>query len=286
MHTHANMQTLTHMWTSSRPSKERPDALVIAGGGAKAISALGAIHVLHTTGKLRNLRVVAGTSAGAIVSASLALGRPSIDVCRAFVDDVYAPDFDLTKFSSTFGLDTGFHIDRMIRMVLDGDTHTFDSIRRVRGIDLMVCATNLSQRKPVYFSSETTPDVDVATAIRMSCAIPLYFRSVTYEGDVYVDGGLCDNFPYEWIANRPNVRFPLGITYATKYDREKVDTLDKYLAAIVQCSTGGQRVRDKAHVLELDCGDAKIFDFKSPRVLKRVFKSGVVQTRQWIKKNQ
>lgn len=265
-------------------SKEHPDALIVAGGGAKAISALGAIHALHRNGRLVNLKMVAGTSAGAIVAAGVALGRPPLDMCKAFVKDVYAPEFDLQNFSRTFGVDAGGHIARWIDIVLDGK-YTFESIREVTGIDLVVCATNLNQRKPAYFSAEKTPTVDVATAIRMSCAIPLYFSAVTLNDEVFVDGALCDNFPYEWVASRADIECPLGISYTSRDQRGgDVKSLDQYLAALVQCATNQQHTRTNANVLELECGDAKVFDFKSPKALKKLFKAGVVQTGEWIKK--
>jgi predicted acylesterase/phospholipase RssA len=205
-------------------------------------------------------------------------------MCKAFVGDVYAPDFDLQNFSRTFGVDTGVHIERWIDIVLDG-RYTFESIRRATGIDLVVCATNLNQRKPAYFSADRTPTIDVATAIRMSCAIPLYFSAVTLEDEVFVDGALCDNFPYEWVANRENIRFPMGIKYTSCDQRGgQVRSLEQYLAALLQCATNQQHTRENANVLELDCGDAKVFDFKSPKALKKLFKAGVVQTGDWIKK--
>lgn len=267
-----------------KASKEHPDALIVAGGGAKAISALGAIHALRRHGRLENLKMVAGTSAGAIVAAGVALGRPPLDICKAFVKDVYAPQFDLQNFSKTFGVDSGGHLSRWIDIVLDGQ-YTFESIHKATGIDLVVCATNLNRRKPAYFSAEKTPTVDVATAIRMSCAIPLYFSAVTLNDEVFVDGALCDNFPYEWVANREDIEFPLGISYTSCDQRGGgVKSLDQYLAALVQCATNQQHTRANANVLELECGDTKVFDFKSPKTLKKLFKSGVVQTGEWIKK--
>lgn len=269
----------------NRPvTREHPDALIVAGGGAKAISALGAIHALHRNGRLTNLKMVAGTSAGAIVAAGVALGRPPLDMCKAFVKDVYAPEFDLQNFSRTFGVDAGGHIARWIDIVLDGQ-YTFESIREVTGIDLVVCATNLNRRKPAYFSAEKTPTVDVATAIRMSCAIPLYFSAVTLDDEVFVDGAICDNFPYEWVASRDDIECPLGISYTSRDQRGgDVKSLDQYLAALVQCATNQQHTRANANVLELECGDTKVFDFKSPKALKKLFKAGVVQTGEWMKK--
>lgn len=265
--------------------KTHPDALVVAGGGAKAFAALGAVHVLKKMGRLDNLKTVAGTSAGAIVAAGVALGRPPLDMCKAFVRERYVPKYDIKKFGETFGLDTGEHLDKWIEFVLDGE-HTFESIKRDTGIDLIVCATDLNDRKAKYFDPKSTPTVDVATALRMSCAIPLYFSAVAFEGRVYVDGALCDNFPYEFVATRDGVDAPLGIAYAYDGQTGPVENFEQYVTAIVHCATDKQHVRDRANVLTLECGDTKLFDFKNPRVLRKLFKSGVLQTNVWIKKNE
>lgn len=262
-----------------------PDALVVAGGGAKAFTALGAVHVLKKAGRLDKLKAVAGTSAGAIVAAGVALGRPPLEMCKAFVRERYVPKYDLANFGTTFGIDTGEHLDKWIDFVLDGE-HTFESIKRDTGIDLIVCATDLNERKAKYFDPQSTPNADVATAIRMSCAIPLYFSAVIYENAVYVDGALCDNFPYEIVAARDNVKNPLGIAYIYDKKTGPVTNFEQYVSAIIHCATDKQYVRDRANLLMLDCGDTKIFDFKNPRILKKLFKSGALQTSDWIKKNE
>jgi predicted acylesterase/phospholipase RssA len=268
----------------ARRCKDRPDALVIAGGGAKGISALGAVHALRTAGRLKDVRVVAGTSAGAIVAASVALDRSATDLLKKIVRDEYAPDLNIRDFASTFGIDSGAQVSRWIDAVLEGPM-TFADVHATTGKDLIVVATNLTNRGATYFSRASHPDMDVATAIRMSCAIPLYFSSIKHDGCVYVDGGVTDNFCYEHVAGLKGVRNPLGIAYRyTGGASGPVDTPEKYLVALVHCATVHQSVRDGANVLHVDCGDVGVFAFKKVSEMKRLFKHGVMQTRDWLKK--
>lgn len=37
--------------------------------------------------------------------------------------------------------------------------------------------------------------MSVLLSIEMSCCIPIIFEQIKYEGDIYVDGGLCAHFP-------------------------------------------------------------------------------------------
>ena len=264
-----------------RTAKDRPDALVISGGGAKAMSALGAVHAFRRAGRLSNVKLAAGTSAGAVVAASVALKREPVELLNTFLKESFAPDLDLANFAANFGVDTGSHVAKWIDVVL-GEPRTFKGILDDTGIELVVCVTNLSKRRAVYLGPATHPDMDVGTALRMSCAIPLYFAAVKYEGDVYVDGGLVDNFPYDYVAKR--ARNPLGVCFRSDDQSAPVSSLDAFIAALVQCATSVQLRAANANVFEIDCGGSNVFSFKKRRDLRRLFKTGVVQTAEWLKK--
>ena len=61
--------------------------------------------------------------------------------------------------------------------------------------DIYLIGSNLSTGYSEVFSYEHTPRMCVADAARISMSIPLFFASVRgVRGDVYVDGGLLDNF--------------------------------------------------------------------------------------------
>lgn len=68
---------------------------------------------------------------------------------------------------------------------------------------LYITGTDLTNRLPRLFSLETTPDMEVALAVRISMSIPLFFEAVQYqypgtdEEQCYVDGGLMWNYPVD-----------------------------------------------------------------------------------------
>jgi NTE family protein len=56
--------------------------------------------------------------------------------------------------------------------------------------------TNLSTRFGEVFSAEHTPRMCIADAVRISMSIPLFFAAKrSLRGDVYVDGGVLENYP-------------------------------------------------------------------------------------------
>jgi predicted acylesterase/phospholipase RssA len=262
-----------------------PDALIIAGGGAKSMSGLGAIHVLKRNGQLRQMKVVAGTSAGSIVAAGVALNRDPVSMCKAFIDEIYTPSFDISNFVNTFGLDTGVHLSRWIDIVLGNKSYTFQSILEETGIFLVICATNLTECCPEYFSPAETPDMDVRTAIRMSCSIPVYFSAIKYNDRVFVDGALTDAFPYDYVKNLPNVKNPLGIRYSSKEHESPIliDSIDKFFQSLIVTATKDKYSKD-SNVLDINVKNITVLDFKKPRALKKAFGYGVVQTRNLLKK--
>jgi NTE family protein len=80
---------------------------------------------------------------------------------------------------------------------------TFTDLKQMGYRDLFVVVSNMSQHRAEFMSMETTPDVAVADAIRMSMSIPLYFEALRFngqrfgDGDLYVDGGLFNNYPVD-----------------------------------------------------------------------------------------
>jgi len=80
---------------------------------------------------------------------------------------------------------------------------TFGQLRELGMRDLYVVAANISRRRSEVFSFETTPDVAVADAVRLSISIPVYFEALRFDGsvwgqgDYYVDGGVYDNYPIQ-----------------------------------------------------------------------------------------
>ncbi|HWP69407.1 MAG TPA: patatin-like phospholipase family protein, partial [Rectinemataceae bacterium] len=67
--------------------------------------------------------------------------------------------------------------------------------------DLYITGTDISNRTSKIFSHETTPDMEVALAVRISMSIPIFFESVpfqypgTTQPQLYADGGVMWNFP-------------------------------------------------------------------------------------------
>ncbi len=198
--------------------------LVFKGGGVRGIAYMGALEVLDEYGIVGNIERVAGTSAGAIAAALLSL-RLSIPETRDLFNTLELtkiphsepvparrfipriPDEDhYIRFLSNYGWYSSGYFYQWLQNVIaescEGDGRARFKDFRKRGFrDLHIVAANISRQRSEVFSADTTPDVAVADAVRMSMSIPIFFESLRFDGksfgdgDYYVDGGLFDNFP-------------------------------------------------------------------------------------------
>ncbi|XP_064634332.1 uncharacterized protein LOC135492090 [Lineus longissimus] len=185
--------------------------LVFEGGGAKGVSYCGAVRALEDVGLLKNFKRFAGTSVGSITAMILAVGGSSADGLAEALYDFQHLLQDSSRLVMPINICRyfGWHNgDRIMKHLYDrvehlsGNRHlTFEGLYKMRGIELCVVVTNLSSCSEEYFHPKTTPDLPIALAVRMSISIPVLFKpqirhdNMRQERHVYVDGGLCNNYP-------------------------------------------------------------------------------------------
>ena len=188
--------------------------LVLEGGGVKGIAYGGAFEALDQQGILDQLDEVAGTSAGAITAALLALRYSPTEIQRLMLSLDFSNFEDggwtgFFRLFSRYGWYRGDYFLNLLRCFVGrqtGNQHaTFAELHdgSCQGKPcrhLRVFATDLTTGRPQEFSYEKTPAFEVALAVRMSMSIPLFFASVTasvpdHPGNVFVDGGVQFNYP-------------------------------------------------------------------------------------------
>ncbi len=205
--------------------------LVFEGGGVKGIAYVGATEILEAKGILPNIRRVGGTSAGAINALLVGLNYTPAETrqilsqldFQSFLDDQWGMFRDTARLLTEYGWYRGDFFRRWIAERIAAKTGnpdaTFNDVHgqaeRKGFRELFFVGTNLSTRFAEVFSYEHTPRWCLADAVRISMSIPLFFaakRSV--RGDVYVDGGLIDNYPVKlfdrqkYVDDKALIRIP------------------------------------------------------------------------------
>lgn len=225
--------------TMSYPFKN----LVLEGGGVKGIAYAGAFEVLEQQGILEQVGPVAGTSAGAITATLVAL-RYEPDQIRSLVFNIPFEKFKdggstgLFRLFRRFGWFKGDYFLDLMRCLITNQTKkpmtTFKDLKDMGFRDLHVFSTDLSTGKSKEFSAATTPDVEVALAVRMSMSIPLFFASVDFDDNVFVDGGVLRNYPIDAFDTRQEVNpATLGLHLNGKPDPPaKIKGLPRYTESL------------------------------------------------------
>ncbi|KAK6194958.1 hypothetical protein SNE40_000482 [Patella caerulea] len=185
--------------------------LVLEGGGSKGLAYCGAIKYLQEVGIMKNIKRIAGTSAGSMTAALFSVGYTADEIqdflggqiADVFLDHKCGYCSLLPNLLSGYGWNPGKKIfkwfgDKMEQKTGNPDI-TFKEVYRLYGIELCVVVTNLSQMSTEYCHPKTTPDMSIRLAVRMSMAIPGVYKAVKYkrngETSVYVDGGVLCNYP-------------------------------------------------------------------------------------------
>lgn len=186
--------------------------LVFEGGGVKGIAYVGALQVLEEKKILDDIVRVGGTSAGAINAVLVGLNYSPAETLQIlnklnfekFMDDDFGVIRDVDRLLSEFGWYKGDFFRKWIGELIAKKTGnadvTFDQVQQQKAAkgfrDMYFMGTNISTHFAEVFSHEHTPRTCLADAVRISMSIPLFFSSRrSPRGDVYVDGGVLDNYP-------------------------------------------------------------------------------------------
>jgi len=261
------------------------DAIVLSGGGIKGIAQLGAIHCLSKGGHLRDVKHFVGTSVGAILAASLAIHQdPNKVFEKCVLPYKYTSDIDINLLDRAYGVDSGTGLNAWISRLFPEDL-TFQSVYDEFGTTLVVVVTNLNARHAEYFSRETTPDLTVLKALRMSCSVPLYFAATKHEGVLYCDGGVCDNFPIEHAVDR-GCKNIIGIKFeASRTPVGGAWSFEEFLGAVLESSIT-RREPKGCTVIRLESAWTQLLNFKlSAEEKKRMFAEGYDQAALHMKKH-
>jgi hypothetical protein len=225
-----------------------------AGGGSRGLAFAKAVETFETGGWLRHVETYSGCSIGALVAALLAVGYTGSELC-AMVLESNMEDFiniNLMNVFALWGLDSGERLVEFVEGKLRDKTGR-DNVTMKDVPSLTVVATNLNTAAALYCSASTTPELPVSRAVRMSMALPPLFSSVTYNGNVYIDGGLVDNLP---VLYEPSATLVFQVAWKNAFS---LDTIDNYFSRVVYVGLYRLSLQKKelkeCHVCRIDGGN-------------------------------
>lgn len=170
---------------------------------------LGVLEALQTSGALKHTTRFVGTSAGSIIATLAALDVQAGEVSRSIVerrlDFEKVLDVSIIRFIESLGLSDGKHLFQEVESYIDlgwkqDEPKTFASLA-ARGRHLRIFGTSLNKGEVMVFDIESTPNMPVMDAIRISCSIPFLLPFCRHQGEICVDGGMFKYFPIEELSD-------------------------------------------------------------------------------------
>ena len=213
--------------------------LVLSGGSFKASAFIGCYKYIEEHGHADSIQNIIGSSAGSIIGFMICLGYTWKQM-REFVAT------EATKFADqeidienifnifyTLGVDDGAEAIKVFERAFNikypklEPNITFINFVKLTGKNFIVCGSNISTASISYFGVDTTPDMEVTTALRISVSIPLIMTPVIYKDNLYVDASLFNNFPIEYFYDK-NIPFidTLALTVASQGAQPNLENLN------------------------------------------------------------
>lgn len=256
--------------------------IVLSGSGMLYPAFVGAISRLSEAEY--TISEVAGVSGGSIVAAALASGiAPGKDMENLILNTLPGPngliDWSWWPFAR-YGLIKGNKIESKFR-------ETFVESFGETTIPLHVITCNLSKRDHKVYSSSDTPDRSIATAVRASMSIPIAFKAVEQDGDLFVDGGVAQNFPLDIFGTGTNV---IGLRFRSDAGKRRTITgIGSYLLSLLDTmmeSINREHIEDAvyARTVILDVEGDNLNLWMKAEEARRLIEMGYRSMDQWLLK--
>ncbi len=274
---------------------------LFGGGAVRGAAHVGVIKALDELGITPD--IYAGSSVGSIVAVLWAVGYSYEELSEIFL----SVNFELFRDIS-FGFNTKFAfskgdiflnwIKELIEKKFYGDKYSEEGNPAVKFKDinknLVIITTNIKNFTCNEFSTFTTPDFEIAMAVRISCCMPGLMRAISLENKLLVDGDLMKGKPMWSLSEylkKSDSRI-LEVRLEGSFDGSDTNPIE-YVNGMYSCITYTETdfIRniykdcDKYDCLAIDTGNVIVVDFNYP-VDKRqdIIDAGYNQTINYMTK--
>jgi len=211
--------------------------LVLSGGALKAVVLLGAVKYLEEKDLIKHFKNYVGSSAGAIIIFFLIIGYKSYEIKDILIEEInniVDLDFEnIDDFFINYGIDNTDRNKDILKKYLIKKTKlndiTFIEFAKKYGLNFTITGTNLTTRNTDYFNVDNFPNMSMLDALVITSCIPLIYKPIEYNDNLYIDGGIYNNFAYNYYKNKNDT---LGINVTYNYSR-KNDTFINYFNNIL-----------------------------------------------------
>jgi NTE family protein len=293
-------------------SLDRPTvAVVLSGGGARGIAHIGVLQALEEQGI--PVDYIAGTSIGAIVGGLYAAGYSPmemmeivrsdefIDAARGKIEEQYGlyylqsrPDpawlrlnisrENLMDFQGVIqsnipaNIVSPFLMDFLFMEYLGPAAavanYSFDNL--LVPFRCIVANIEDNRREVMRYGS-------LADAVRVSMTFPFYFKPITIDGKLMMDGGMFNNFPADVVRMEFVPDIVIGSVVSENPGKPSPDDIVSQLENMLMAYTRYDIGTDRGFVVRPDVPDLNVTDFSQS---ERVYQTGYEAARAVLETHQ
>jgi len=280
-------------------------ALVLSGGGAKALAHIGVLKALEEDSIQIDYAV--GSSMGALISAMYAAGKSPEEIENYFLTrhieewvgeaidakqkyyfmeedhdaSIINVDFNVKSSDIKYSTPThfisgnrlGFELMKMFSGSCVAAEYDFDNLM----IPYRCVATDIDKSKLVVLKKGS-----LCRSVRASMTFPFILDPIRIDGKLLFDGGMKDNFPVSVAIEEFNPDYIIGSKAAGNYDPPQEDDLLSIIQNMLTDDTEYSTMGKKGVILDLDLPSIDIIDFSQTRSL---IDSAYKQTKQYLAQN-
>ncbi len=185
--------------------------LVLSGGGSKGIAHAGALQFMEE--QQLQPKLIAGTSAGAIVGALYSFGKTPLEIL-SFFQSIYFFHWSHFTFSKAGLIDSESFKAYFVRVF--GDAQLGDL-----AIPLHVTATDMVKGKLKVFDFETK----ITDAVLASSAFPGVLSPYIIDDVCYSDGGILNHFPTDLLQGQCDFLIGLYVSPIQKIESKELNSI-------------------------------------------------------------
>ena len=211
------LSKILSLFSSGVNVKNPPINLCFKGGGVKGCAYVGVYKALEENYLVNNIENIIGSSAGAIFACAVALKVPSEKLeeiilntdFTKFKDESWGyagKEYRMVEYYGYYNGDYFFNWFSDLLQQLVGEIDiTFEKVYEKFKVNLIITASDITEGKIVYFSKDTTPEMELRMAVRCSMSIPFFFIPVQIidqneKVHYYIDGGCMNNYPLDYFS--------------------------------------------------------------------------------------
>jgi len=286
---------------------EKIENIVLSGGGIKGLAQLGALQALFSDSSInqKQIKRFVGSSVGGLICFFLSIGYNCEEIIEIYnsINWKKMQEFNWDDILDKWGICSFSPLIQNVLIWLNKrGIHsgiTFLQHYKLFENMLVLTGTNLTMERLEYFNYESTPDMRIIDALRITMNYPLIYPPFKLNNCLYVDGAMMAPYPITFISdvniNETTIGLFLGTDIYTD-DKQKLinnqtNGLLDYMKLIINCIYNrycSQEYKEyRECTCQIDCSDVYSMDFdldlKTKETLINIGKESMINSSPWCR---